>query len=145
MKNINTLVNQPTTHLAKLFQYTRELKYLNRCVQSWLPSPLNQHVSVANVKTGVLFLLVDSAAWASKVRFMTEQIKNQWRKRLSQYPVLVQIKIKVQVVHVAKPRKIKTKRALSKQSASHIQDAANVITDKKLKAALEKLASRVNR
>jgi len=56
--------------LGALMLRASRLRALTHAVQSHLGTPLSAHCQVANIRDDVLVLQTDSAAWASRLRFL---------------------------------------------------------------------------
>lgn len=65
---VGTIVAADST-LSALLRRARELSSLETLVRSWLPPALAPHVRVAALREGTLVLAVDSAAWATRLRY----------------------------------------------------------------------------
>ena len=55
--------------LSALLRKARELESLETLVRGWLPPALAPHVRVAALREDTLVLTVDSAAWATRLRY----------------------------------------------------------------------------
>ncbi len=58
-----------TPALDALVQRARRFKALESLVRGWLPAALAPHVGLANLREDTLVLSVESAAWATKLRY----------------------------------------------------------------------------
>jgi len=56
--------------LGALMLRAKRLRALSHAVQTHLGAPLSTHCQVANIRGDVLVLQTDSAAWASRLRFL---------------------------------------------------------------------------
>jgi hypothetical protein len=60
--------------LAPLLQRTAELRHATDLLRARLGTPLGDHCQVANWRDDTLVVQVDSAAWASRLRFLAPKI-----------------------------------------------------------------------
>jgi hypothetical protein len=127
--------NSSYNHLVK---HARELASLNLQLQKHLPDSLGKHCQLANYRSNTLVIQSESAAWASKLRYLLPQL----RRELSQYTAFSGLKdIHIRVVATAtEPREKPSPPRLSKQSAQLLEQAAASISDPGLGKALAQLA-----
>lgn len=121
---------------AALLQKARYLQAVESKIHPLIPSPLNQHCRVANVRDGILILQTDSAVWATKARFATAEL----------LPKILSLDLGIEQIRIGtRPSEsvmqTATRRAsLSSTTAELVNDLADSITNPPLAAALRRLA-----
>ncbi|OQW93896.1 MAG: hypothetical protein BWK79_08745 [Beggiatoa sp. IS2] len=140
---MNTITNNINT-LPSLFRHCQMLLRLNQELSTTLPVSLQQHCYIANFRAHTLVIQVDSALWATRLRYEVPMLLKQWKTLLS-FPTVDKIEIQVRPPILPIPSQSPTlcpKPALSKQTAVSLQEVANTISHPKLKEALLRLATR---
>ena len=133
----SSLINKGSD-LDKLYQHTKFLLRLNKCLHNILDEPLNQHCQIANFDKSILTILADSPVWSARLRFNTSNILNRIRTDFG-LDTLKTIRIKIRPIDTPVNTKQK-KLILSPVASEFINQAANTITDEKLRSSLLKLA-----
>ena len=72
---INKLLGK--SDFSRLLSRARALGELNAVLQDLLPTPLNEHCRIVNLRDGVLYLSADSPVWAARLRFHGAQLVKQ--------------------------------------------------------------------
>jgi hypothetical protein len=113
---------------------------INQRLLRFLPSPLNQHVCLANLREDTAVFMADSSAWLTRARYQGPEIL----KLLRQEPGLERInklhfKIQPLTEHAERPT---SRPQLSENTAELLISTAKIIDDPELKAALHKLSRR---
>ncbi len=67
------------THFARLLKTAREQAELVDTVKGLLPPPLDAHCLAAARNGDALTLFADSSAWASRIRYLSRNIKQKLR------------------------------------------------------------------
>jgi len=80
--------------LNSLVQHCQTLKQLNKIFQASLSAPLNQHCHVANLRETTLVIHSDSSLWATRLRYMTPELLQQWQEE-QKIPVIDKVEVKV--------------------------------------------------
>lgn len=126
--------------VQRLLDRAQRLAELEKRVLASLPSSLAPHCRVANLRSGVLVLLTDSAALNSKLRFLLPRLTSQLRSE----PELAELtRIELRVAPLASPRASRpVQRTLSDSSAELLRSSAEATTDPELRQALQRLARR---
>lgn len=125
--------------LKALFGETRRLDHLQRLVESQLQPAAREFCRVASWREGTLLLIVTDGHWATRLRYQQRRLQRQLQGTEA-FRDLNRILFKVQPAET--PRyKPGPAPDLSVRAAANIQETARGITDPKLKAALERLAS----
>ncbi len=135
---INRLIDAPESSLHDLMATTDRLLQLEKEVRLRLPESCQKHCKLASYQNGKLILHVESAAWATKIRYLQRELIVQ----LKQIPVLKEIN-RIQVsVRPTKRLPVKQFKAqtLSTQSCEHLQHTADIFGDSPLSRALRSLA-----
>lgn len=116
------------------------LKQLNSLLQKYLPIDMAQHAMVANKRQNVLIIALDSAAWATKFRFIIPELL----KKFSQSAELKGIQtIEWYIQHLTfSQNKLQRSIVLSCENAKLLQETAESIPSPILQKALQRLASR---
>jgi len=84
----------PSGVLHPLNQQSQFLKRLDKICKDSLPTPLNQHCHVANLRDKTLVIHTDSSLWATRLRLFVPVLKHQWQ--INQFaPGIDQIEVKV--------------------------------------------------
>lgn len=143
--SIATFLRQDGKSLGKVLIKLNQLKQWN----SWLSDCLTnetillEHCQIVGISKDALIVIADSAHWVTRFRFHIPDLL----VKLRHYPdfgALKAICCKVrpqQYPANIKPQNNAARRiSLSKENAATLQNTANKIQDKRLKAILEKIA-----
>jgi len=125
--------------LRLLLNQAERLEHLQRLLESQLQPAAREHCHVASWRDGTLLLVVTDGHWATRLRYQQKRLQRQLQA-LEAFGNLQRILFKVQ------PRVGATQRPasaiqLSESAAQSLRETAEEITDPKLRAALERLAS----
>jgi hypothetical protein len=140
MKPVNRILSAQNASLQSLLERASAIDEINRSLLQFLPSPLNEHICLANIRDDTAVLLADSGAWLSRVRYLDPEIL----KFLKQKPGLARIKklqFKIQPPSPL-PENHPSRPSLSESAAELLISTAKGIDDPKLKAALHNLSRR---
>lgn len=125
--------------LKALFNEAQRLAHLQRLVESQLQPAAREHCHVASWRGGCLLLIVTDGHWATRLRYQQRRLQRQLQA-LEEFATLTKILFKVQPQSSNSRGTGRTLR-LSKAAAENIQASAEGISDPKLRAALQRLAS----
>jgi len=108
-------------------------------VREALPAPLSPHCSRAIPRGEVLILLVESSAWASRLRYAGRELLRQLQRRRLRF---TRVQIRVTLDPRPLPPRTAGRRALplSAQNAALLQNLAESVDDEGLKTALRRLS-----
>ncbi len=95
MKSIlDALRSEPNTPLGQLLQKAENLRHLNESLQNWLPKDLALQTQVSHIEDGILVMVANSSAWATRLRFETPKLLKTLRQD-PEFCGLKSIKVKV--------------------------------------------------
>ena len=122
----------------RLLEKAAQLEVLTHQLHCCLPIAWRPHAQVANIREGELIILVDSPAWATRLRLHSPFILTT----LSDYQNLniQKISIKQRPSRQPAPKSKLRARELSPESAKLLRQTADSIDDAKLKEALHCLS-----
>ncbi|UVE18611.1 DUF721 domain-containing protein [Pseudomonas sp. LS44] len=129
-----------TKPLKALVDQAERLTRLQHLLDEQLQPAAREHCRVASWREGCLLLIVDDGHWATRLRYQQRRLQRQLQA-LDEFANLSRILIKVQPPAGNSRGPARTVN-LSAQAAESIQETADGISDPKLRAALERLASR---
>ncbi len=125
--------------LRLLLNQAERLEHLQRLLESQLQPAAREHCHVASWRDGTLLLVVTDGHWATRLRYQQKRLLAALQG-MEAFGNLRRILYKVQ------PPLVPAKRGghaaeLSNSAAESLRDTAEGITDPKLRAALERLAT----
>ncbi|MCO8162111.1 DUF721 domain-containing protein [Pseudomonas sp. LJDD11] len=125
--------------LRAIFRQAERLTHLQRLLESQLQPAAREHCRVASWREGCLLLVVTDGHWATRLRYQQRRLQRQL-VMFDEFASLMRIQFKVQPP--SPPQGAATHTIdLSISAAENIQATAEGISDPKLRAALERLAS----
>lgn len=127
---------------ASLHQALASHAELEQRLLSRLPTPLRDHCRVGCIRNNTLIILVDSAAWATRLRFLAPQLVNQLSRDGSVTLSKLEVRIRPQNGPAGSPPAVRTASGLSAENAALITSLARSVGDEKLSRALQRLARR---
>ncbi|WP_017906023.1 DUF721 domain-containing protein [Pseudomonas asplenii] len=125
--------------LKAIFGHAQRLAHLQRLLETQLQPAAREHCHVASWREGTLLLIVTDGHWATRLRYQQKRLQRQLQA-FDVFSGLVRILFKVQPPTVQQNAAGHT-LDLSANAAQTIQETAEGISDPKLRAALERLAS----
>lgn len=125
--------------LKALFSEARRLDRLQQLVDGQLQPAAREHCHVASWRDGNLLLIVTDGHWATRLRYQQRRLQRQLQS-LDEFTGLSRILFKVQPPEAPR-HKPGPSPEMSTRAADNLQQTARGITDPRLKAALERLAS----
>ena len=128
-----------TLELRSLLNAARRLDHLQALVDAQLEANLRPHCKLAHWSNGTLLLVLDNGQWASRLHYLQRRLL-RGLQALPEFYGLERIVFKVQPLHAWQPQAAQS-RTLSAQAGADLRDAAQGISDPKLRAALERLAA----
>ncbi|AYC34186.1 DUF721 domain-containing protein [Pseudomonas cavernae] len=126
--------------LQALFNQAERLTHLQHLLDSQLQPAAREHCHIASWREGCLLLIVTDGHWATRLRYQQRRLQRQLQG-FDEFANLTKILIKVQPPS-GNSRGNGRSINLSVNAAEAIQATADGISDPKLRAALERLASR---
>ncbi len=125
--------------LKAIFGHAQRLGHLQRLLETQLQPAAREHCHVASWREGTLLLIVTDGHWATRLRYQQKRLQRQLQA-FDVFASLLRIQFKVQPPTVQQGAVGHT-MDLSVNAAETIQATADGISDPKLRAALERLAS----
>lgn len=141
-RSVNKLFEEARDDLAILVTRTRQLKRLTSLFRSHIDKELAPHCYLSNIGETEITVYIDSAAWATRIRFQVPQLIPMLRESNPVFSNLENIKIKVLTPSgdTASPAPLRTGPNMSEENANGINSLSESIDDPDLQAALTRLA-----
>ncbi len=124
--------------LERVVRRSEALRALDGRLQALLPPELRGRCRVANVRDDVIIVHAESAAWATRLRYLAQGLAQQLLGENGR------MRIRVQPFHASRfqpPTPTRTPR-LSGRAARALREAAERVSDEALGRALRRLATR---
>lgn len=137
--DIGTLLTGKSGNIHALYRHAQKLIDIQNTLKNMLPSPVNEHVSVANHVNNTLTIYTDSAAWAARLRFTIPDMLNSLNQN-DKYTSVKTIRIKVQPHETPQPTMSYQKLSISTDTAILLKHVADTINDPELRESLLKLS-----
>lgn len=123
-----------------LLQKAQRLTDTGSLLQGLLPAPLNEHITVANTHHNTLILEVESAVWATQLRFYIPELLKKLQL-IPEMSFLKEVSFYVRPGEREIPPLEKKGPMMSLRSADLLREIADSIEDPALKEAMRKLAN----
>lgn len=141
--SVRQLLGNTLSPLGRLKAVSRRLDTANEALDEILDEPLKGRISVARASGETVTLVAESPAWSSRVRYLTPQILDHLRTRLSN-PRLGRVKIVTRPTESPTPLPPRPAPRLSDRSAALIESVAHSSDNQALTASLLRLARRAS-
>lgn len=118
MRHISNCIN---SSLSKICAHASAIEKLSILLMQFIPDEMKKHCRVGNFDNGCLIIVVDDSTWASQLRFMLPEIRDNLRLKAKLYH-LSSIKITI-----SREEKIltKSKKSGNKKSTSPWRNILN--------------------
>ena len=143
-QSVTTLLKKPKNQLVKLIDKVNRLHAVNQYLHDILEPNLVKHCKTANIKGHQLILITDTAAWATRLRYITPDLIKILRKKIELKEIETihcVISPKNFTVESEKPT-AQTKPFISDKNIRLLKSVAESIHEETLKKALLKLTKR---
>jgi hypothetical protein len=94
MKSFGQLLANSSGILCHLSHHSQTLKQVEKIFKESLPSPLNRHCHIANLREQTLVVNTDSSLWATRLRYIIPELKQRWRQNRLM-PIINQVIVQV--------------------------------------------------
>jgi hypothetical protein len=138
-KKVGNLLASSASGLQHLLEKAAILDQLTRELRSSLSAPLNQHVSVANIRQNTLVIGADSSAWITKARYQAPAILELIRQKTG-LKQLTKIHFKVISAQDAESEYHSRQPSMTEETSLLLESTAKGVTDQALKAAIRRLS-----
>ncbi|HEX9585656.1 MAG TPA: DciA family protein [Gammaproteobacteria bacterium] len=85
--SVHDALTRAGSRLGNLNAAAEKIRFYDRLLDSVLNQPLRSHVTVANLRDGLLVLQADSPVWASRARLLLPDIQNALERGASGPPL----------------------------------------------------------
>jgi hypothetical protein len=136
---INPIIPKKDYPNASLCKKANSIQEINHKLKKYLDPSLHDHFELANIKTDVAILLVNSSNWATRLRYNIPVILDALNNQLN-FTSVKTIRIKVKKIIPKKVTLNKKPIPISKKSAQILADVAHNFNDPELRSCLLKLS-----
>ncbi len=138
---VRDLISGINPALSELVAAAKEIKVLNRLLDTTLSQPLRSHVQVASFHGDRLVIQCDSPVWSARARLLVPRLLESVNRERARAPIR---KIQVITRPEAPTRSAPAPRRnlLSKQTRRLLENVAADIDNPRLKRTLYRLAKR---
>ncbi|MCJ8169858.1 DUF721 domain-containing protein [Atopomonas sediminilitoris] len=126
--------------LQSMIKQAAQVEHYQARLEQCLQPAARPFCHVGNLHNGRLLIVVDNSHWATRLRFQEQRLLRQLQAT-KEFATLTKILIKVHP-RSAQVARVSHSARRTPAAAEALHEAADVISDPKLKAALERLASR---
>ncbi len=141
-RSVNKVLVEANDDLAILVTRTKQLSSLTQVLRQQLEPDLAVHCYIGRLDESALVILVDSAAWASKLRFHAQTLLPLLQTAHQSFARTEQIKIKILNQSAKQPDPVFQRPSMNKENAKGLNTLADNVDDADLQAALSRLAKR---
>ncbi len=139
---IQDLISGVNPTLSVLVEAAKEIKVLNRLLDSVLSKPLRSHAKVANIQGDRLVIQCDSPAWSARARLLVPRLLESINRESTRSPIR-----RIQIITRPEPHRGKSptprRTEISEQNRRLLENVATEIDNPRLRRALFRLAKRV--
>ncbi|MBI5752721.1 MAG: DUF721 domain-containing protein [Hydrogenophilales bacterium] len=135
-RKLNTFLSEPASPLNRLARAAQRLNAISRIWETIAPIGLARSCRVGRLDDGVLTLLADNGAIASKIK---QQLPSLLEKLQTRGSEITGIRVDVQVKIPSPEKVIAPKPGISPQSLASLEKLDADLTDSPLKEALTNL------
>ncbi len=135
-RKLDTFLSEPTSPLNRLARAAQRLNAISRIWETVAPIGLARSCRVGRLDDGVLTLLADNGAIASKMKQQLPSLLEKLQKRGSE---ITGIRVDVQVKIPSPERVVAPKQGISQQSLASLEKLDADLEDSPLKEALTNL------
>ena len=136
---IANFLNGKTKKLAPLISEAKRLTKINIILNQSLDHELAKHIQVSRLENNQLRLIVDSPAWATRLRYKQDEIINRFQN-YAITKIINSIHIKIAPPTIQKEiKQVKNTISLSTESANQMLEEIDAISDTDLKDALTRI------
>jgi hypothetical protein len=141
-RSLDKLFDEAHEDLAILVTRTRQLMRWTALFRAQIDNELAPHCYLSNIQDRTLIVYVDSAAWATRLRFQIPQLLDKLRATNPVFSNLEEVKIKVltQSQQHLHDIVVSTGPTMSAENANVINSLSESIDDSGLRKALQELA-----
>ncbi|VAX11980.1 hypothetical protein MNBD_GAMMA24-2505 [hydrothermal vent metagenome] len=144
-RQLYKFLSQKKGDIADLITQAKTNQRLSKSFNNLLDPALVDHVGLANIRAQTLVLMADSAAWASRARYLSPLLLQKLQNNSHIFGDINKIEIYIQPAVQEKSSAPTLLRHVSDSAAESLTATADSIENAELKAALKRLASRRNR
>ena len=141
-RSIHKVLIESNDDLAILVTRTRQITHLTQILRQQLQPDLAPHCYIGNLEQDYLVILVDSAAWASKLRFCAQSLMTQLNRAHHSFANVERLRVKILNQSVQRAEPVFQKPQMNKENAQGLNTLADSVDDPGLQAALSRLAKR---
>jgi len=138
-RKLDTFLSEPASPLNRLARAAQRLNAISRIWETVAPIGLARSCRVGRLDDGVLTLLADNGAIASKIKQQLPSLLEKLQQRGSE---ITGIRVDVQVKIPLPERVSAPKQGISQQSLASLEKLDNELEDSPLKEALTNLIKR---
>lgn len=142
-KSLASLIQQPSELLHHIVTKSQCLIHLTNLLHQSLEENVAKHCKVANFREETLVLEIDSAAWATQIRYRIPELLMKLRQK-NEFNDLKKIEYYIQLLATPHAQS-KSTRGLSASSAAVLLETAETLPETDLKQALLRLAKNIKK
>lgn len=128
-----------TGSLPVILRNAHRLEQLDSILKRYLQTPLDNYIQLANYREGILILLAPSPVWASRLRHMLPQLRQDLLHQ-SHFKDLRDVQVRIAPLQHDTDTRQPANHRLSPESAAILKQSADATQDAALKSALQRLA-----
>ena len=133
--------NGSNTNFAQILAHARVLNRLDKILTSVLDSTLTPHCQVAEFRDQCLILLCSKAAFATRIRMISQQLLDSFREE-GEFGIE---RIEIRIAPVNRPQpEVRQQRTLSSAAVQALGRFASDSGDAEIQAIFEKINARRN-
>ncbi len=142
----NHILKNESKTLHNLFKKLDQLHELNRVFALYVEAGIVSHCQVANLQNNCLIVIVDSANWATQLRFLIPDVIAKMKRHSgleNLQAICCKTRPDTQKHSARKKRPATPMQQLSAESADYLLSVAETLEDEKLRKIMKKIAGRV--
>jgi len=137
---VGNLLGIKDSKTKSIIAKAKQISQVNLIVNQLLDHQLSEHVYASSTNNNQLTLVVDSPVWATRLRYIQNEIINGLKKfTISKNINRIVIKVRPMEFRPKQNKPIKRQMTISASSASQMQEELESISDTSLKKSLKRI------
>jgi len=137
---VGNLLGIKDSKTKSIIAEAKQISQINLIVSQLLDHQLSEHVYASSTNNKQLTLVVDSPVWATRLRYIQNEIINGLKKfTISKNINRIVVKVRPMEFRPKPKKSVKRKMTISASSASQMQEELEAISDASLKKSLKRI------